>query len=420
MKSKQWTLSVFISLVSFFVTGCSSSSIPVIKEQSFTVWTLQSSETFEAFIREFDAHIPELILSVSVREFETEYDMTQALLHASIKNELPDVVFLYSHTVLDFPHLFQPVSDFSKILTVQKFKDDYSDATHHLLDENTIWAVPLGIETLGVLLQPTQQSLLDINPEDLQRVPLTWNDFLNAYSDDIPVPFGASPLVTHRNDILRSLFWQKRKSFYNFENAEYDFASFSEPISSTALFEPARDVTSLFFSFPHSIPVSEEEGFVSQQYRFLVRYPSEAWSMVNEENNVFSVLFPVFDQTKTSSLPARIFVGAIPHAATDPLLSWKFLSFIAQKEYQRSFVLSTFMPPSRRDLFFEFQDHFFLAPWIRQASVAHFLSSPISYQTENKVFDETFQAFFSHPSEISSDLFFKTLEQNLNKENIKK
>jgi ABC-type glycerol-3-phosphate transport system substrate-binding protein len=404
--------------------------------EQLTVWTAQNIGFWEAMAKEFDVERDDILLDIQVESFPTQAELQLSLINALAEGTGPDIVVTDSDWIIKNTKKLTPIND-SSVLNNEKFREDFYPVTHHLIHENTIWGIPIGVETIALFYNKALFTEA-IDGESILQQGATWKQILeftqqitktdNSFSGFSLSGFalGRSDNINHGRDVLQNMILQKTKNLYASGFNEYIFASQQEQISSDSKINHGQTAAEVFFAFTNSesavyswneLSISAKgmkdfEAFVNQDVGGVFGYARDVQTIQglihaqeSENKSTLSELnfevapFPRFSDEENMII-GKVTALAVPHSAENKNLAWNFLTFVARKESQRSAFLSTNIPSARQDLFQEQQSIDWYGVFVRQIMNAFPLIHPLPNANVEMGFEQYIQEVNDNKTEI--------------------
>lgn len=408
MKKYIWALLFFTLLL----TGCGEKNEEKSsKDLTLSLWTAHHSDFWEALGREFDAQTSDHV-KWNIRTFENDQTLQKALVNQLAEGHSPDIIFTHSDWIFHNPKKLFPYPK-NRIFTPEKYREMFFPVTHHLLQNQNIWGVPISVLTLGLIYHKADLSEKPLAPFSEKQSLIYWEDLENLLSqlnqkDNSPSRFAHSALALGDTDSLKNGFFthlnilfQKTGFRYHPSTKDYTFgenktfSSFESLQKENNFFESFSDPTHSHYSWNKYLAPDPEnldlETFAAEKTSIIFGFPQDIETIKNisaqkRENYQTSIsplnigwsFFPQFKDAPPR-LIGQVYALAVPFASQNRLYAWNFLTFASKKENQRAFFLSTQDPPALKELENEFRPHPIYRIWGQQipSSVPLLLDQPI-------------------------------------------
>lgn len=380
---------VYTILLIFFLWGCQSNNdytqAPI--SEQVTLWTAQDIGFWQALGKEFDIRLEDVLLEFHVQAFDSNEELQTTLINTMAEGESPDIILTDSDWVIKNTKKLIPFPT-NDVLNTEKYKQDFYPVTYHLLRNDEIWGIPIGVDSLAFFYNKSSFTE-NIAGEEILEKGITWKEVLeinqvlsqkdNSFSKFLysGVALGRNDNISHGSFVLQNMIFQKTKTFYAEGFHEYVFASQEEQESSTKKINHGTTAAEVFFIFSdENSPyyswsqyaaskkgMKDLEAFVEkkvasifgtvqdiQTIKGLIHSKrSQGKESINDLN--FGVApFPKFSKEE-EALIGKVSTLAVPRTAKNTERAWEFLLFAIKKENQRSAFLSTHIPSARQDLF---------------------------------------------------------------------
>jgi len=319
------------------------------------------------------------------------------LLEASANNKLPDMfVFrndglpLYKKYIKTAPASVFTASDFEKIFA--------EFTTKQLVSGNSLYGVPLGLATLGLVYNQAR-----FDAANITTPPQSWQDFDKANSalrkkdgQSLYASGVALGTASIRNypDIISLLMMQNgaqmtdrppTKATFELpdDSGYYPAAKALEYYASFA--QPAKQNYSYSDSLGDSL-----NALADDKTALIVDYPM-AYKLAQKKGSTVNLSVSALPQVNPSSpVNYGIFLtGSVSATSQNTEIAWDFWAFATQKNQQRKFSLASYWPASRRDLILDQLKDKELAAFAKQSASAQDWYKGINYATNAELVEMT-------------------------------
>ncbi len=403
-------------ITSFLLVGCEEKNQPKLDPESdstipmtFQIWTDSNRNFFEALSREFFAEIQRQNIKIKVIKFDSKEQLESFLLNAMSEGYGPDVIYITGNWVS---------SNFDKLLPREGdetfMPKDFSSlfvrsANETLLQNNKIYGVPMGIDSLG--LYYNEEHILDRLPD--RNIPAkTWQGieddvtYLSKQDNSLArfsssgIAMGRFDNILYGFDILENIIIQFGGEFFTEDKYEANFfrkkgsidgRSVSLGLKAFDLFTSFADNRFKYYSWSEFLAHSETkyknfETFAKGDVSMIFGYANDLKTIkevINKqrrsrqktilEKNVRVTFFPQVNDPSLGGVRkiiARVHALAVPKNTNKPKLAWNFLKFAIRKENLQSFFDETSLPTPRVDMIKEQETNPKVGVFVRQAKYA--------------------------------------------------
>ncbi len=406
-------------LCSFWILGCEKKEpeLPQISGR-LDIWASSDVDFWEALGREFVSIFDSSSLSVRVIAFESEEELTQMLPGAIFQKKGPDILVTSGDWIAHNREKLIPLTN-DESLQPEKFDEYFVPAVKEALVENqSIWGVPLGVETLAVIYNGghfTEEF------GEATEVGDTWEKFreqveaLNRKDNSFQRFSRSGGAIGRVDNINRGaetffeLFLQLTGNLFSEDGMEASFAENKGVLSTGERVNFALQALKFYLGFSnpgvsyHSwneLLVSPEsqykdfEAFVKGEVSLVFGTPRDfraiqtLFSTLSNQklipqNNVRIGFLPQFqspDETSVRNVLGSIEALSVPVSSRDSQLAWQFLKFAMRSENLQGFFKSTGIPSPRADMLLQQEAMPFMEVFARQAKVATGKVFPIAYK----------------------------------------
>lgn len=395
------------------------------------VWTAREGTAIDALAREFISAVKIPGFLIDVVKFDNDVELQDSLVDELAEGRGPDVV------LTDGEWIAQNTGKLVPLKTEEGFGiNEYGQAfvriaSELLIQENSIWGIPMAVDTLAVLYN--EDHLID--RLDARNNPgRTWQEFRRD-TEQLTIPdksfsrfarsgaaIGRTDNVTHGVEILENLMMQfgvkffsedgtaaafastfgttpegKRKNFgleaVNFYTsfADSSYLNFSWNELTASAKDPAKEFTP-FVNGDVSM-VFVHPGDIAKVKR-LIKESGKSSSKTISEKSIQIAMLPQSTDPDTSAarvVLGNLLAGAVPHTTKNSDQAWRFLKFLSKKESQSGFHDATKLPTARIDLITEQAADPEMGVFVRQAKFARSNPMPIDKSNFRKELSEVIQ-----------------------------
>ncbi len=375
------------------------------------LWTTTQPDFFEALGREFASEITASDLQFQIVIFDTESALEKTLTNALAEGTGPDIVVSEGDWIFHHQKKFLPLSG-DETFSSKKFAELFVPASAELLtDEQGIWGIPLGVDTLALIFNEAHFS------EHLSDTPIPakqWKELLPQIKsltkpdnslqrfERSGIALGRIDNVTRGSEVLEHLLVQMVKNLFSPDGTEAFFATSTGVTSEGQRVNFGQEALRFFLNFSRdgsenfswnellADKNSEEKDFqtfAEGKVSLIFANAQDFWKLYYNmlghpdtisQNNARVALFPQFDSSQSDAVfLANVLALAVPRSADDPTLAWQFLKFAAQPQNLQIFARDSHWPSARIDILKEQESDPILGIFAEQAQRARVARFPL-------------------------------------------
>lgn len=348
----------------------------------------------------------------------------QQLLQAQAAGTLPDLFGFRNDGLPLYKNSLSPAP--TSVMTTGQFSQAFADfATQKLVSGSTIYGMPFGIATLGLIYNTDGFKQAKVEP------PTTWQEFdkvnnlvrnkqgVNLYASGTAL---GTATIHNYPDIISMFMMQNGAAmtdnpptkatfeladstgYYPGSKALDYYASFSQP-------------TKANYSWSDSLGTSLG-AFATGKTQMILDY-STAIKTITKQNPSVKYGVAALPQTNPDN-PLNfgvIFTQGVSKSSKNTEIAWDFLGFATSKKQQKLYSQASLWPASRKDLISEQLNDKDLAPFAKQTSTASDWYRGINYATNAHLRDMIVNYFSGYDSKISVNLAAAAITTEIQKSN---
>lgn len=386
---------------------------PEFEGKLLQIWTTGDGGFMDALGREFVATLGTENTTMKVVSFENQKELENTLLDALAEGAGPDVIFSDSDWIVQNPTKIIPLSG-DESLTPEKFRRIFIPAAESLIRNQSLLAIPLHIDTLGILYNKEyfEQYLDQTDP------PSDWGSFhqvvrsltkqdnsLNRFSLS-GAAIGRVDNIIHGIEIFENLLTQTIGELFDTEkNPQFSQKTGVTPEGKRI--DYSLDVLNYFLSFADPTHPnfswntllakenSSDKDFLSfikgetalifgtlrdfQYIQSLITTLREEGETTISPHNIGIAPFPQFETKGAGeALVGKLQVLAVPISSREPTLAWKFLKFAMREENLRGYADVTQTISAHNEILLEQQSDPAKGIFAKQSVVAHVPKYPFA------------------------------------------
>ncbi len=413
---KKLILGFIFIVTSLLISGCEEKNQKIVDREldptvsmTFQIWTDSNHNFFEALGREFFVEIQRQNIKIKVIEFDNKEQLENFLLSSMAEGFGPDVIYTSGNWVANNYKKLLPREGDETFLPKDFSSLFVRSANETLLQNNKIYGVPMGIDSLG--LYYNEEHILDRLPS--RNIPSkTWKgiqedatslskqDNSLARFSSAGIAMGRFDNVLYGFDILENIILQFGGSFFTEDFREGNFyrkkgsidgRSVSLGLKALDLFTSFADSRFKYYSWSEflahkSTKYKNFETFAKGQVSMVFGYSGDLEiikEVINNqsknrkktilEKNIRVTFFPQVEDPTLGGIrkvTAKVHALAVPKTTNKPKLAWNFLKFAIRKENLQSFFDETLLPTPRVDMIKEQETNPKVGIFVRQAKYA--------------------------------------------------
>jgi multiple sugar transport system substrate-binding protein len=363
-------------------------------------------------------------VTVDIHYIDTASYQTQVL-QAQVAGTLPDIfgfrddgLPLYKKSLATAP---------SSVITSSQFGQTFADfATKKLVEGNTVYGIPFGIGTLGLIYNTDS-----FKKAGVKDVPTTWQQFdavnkqltnkqtTNLYSSGAAL---GTATVHNYADIISMFMMQNGATMTNtpptkatFELADSTgYASGSKALEYYASFgQPAKTNYTWSDSLGGSVA-----AFAGGKTQMIIDYSTTARS-ITKQNPSLKFAMAALPQTNPNN-PLNygvVFTQGVSKTSKNTEIAWDFLGFASSKKQQQLYSQASLWPAARKDLIAAQTNDKDLAPFAKQIATANDWYRGINYATNADLRDMLVNYLSGYDSKIAVNLASAAVTAEITKSN---
>lgn len=362
-------------------------------------------------------------VTVNIRYIEPANYQSEVLA-AQTAGTLPDMFGFRNDGLPIYKKSLQPAP--SSVITAGLFSQTFADfASKSLVSGNTVYGMPFGIATLGLIYNTDSLKKANITPPDTWQSFDTANNSLrnkdgqNLYGSGTALGTAA---IHNYADIISMFMMQNGAAMTNtpptkatFEQPDSTgYSSGSKALEYYASFaQPSKANYSWSDSLGGSL-----NAFAAGKTQMIIDY-STATRNIRKLNPELKFSTAALPQTNPSS-PLNfgvVFTQGVSKTSKNSEIAWDFLGFATSKKQQQIYSQASLWPAARKDLITEQLNDKDLAPFARQISSATDWYRGINYVTNASLVGMLTNYLSGYDSKIALNLAATVITAEIQKSN---
>jgi multiple sugar transport system substrate-binding protein len=368
-RTKRRMLSIVLVGLLFILTaqGCGNRGKPPEPDPiNLTYWSVfREKSDIEALITQYKALKPHVTITYRNLRF-TEYE--SELVNGFSLDRGPDIFSIHNDWLPKYRQRLAPIPQ--DMMTLREYQSSFAEvATDDFVQEGQIWAVPLSIDTLALYYNKDH-----FNQANLPSPPENWKEFrdhvklltktgsLGNFTQH-GAAMGTATNINRSVDILYVLMLQNQTPMTNTERTR---ATFDQSIRTPAgeTFVPGREALQFYtdFSSPSKDvytynPRSDFsiDAFAQGRASMMMNYSFQAKAIraLSPDLNFDIATMPQIEGANNRGEKvnfANYFGEVVSNKSINQREAWEFLTWITQKQQLATFLETSNLPTSRRDM----------------------------------------------------------------------
>jgi len=391
------------------ITDPATSETPAGKIAQLTVWTTESPDFFKALGREYLAETQRSNIRFKVVDFDDQAELKTYLIDSMASGRGPDIIYTDGAWISQNTNKLVPAKA-DDSFTPTNFRNTFvQSAQALLLEDEQIWGVPLGVDSLGLYYNEAHiqdrlpaRNLPGRTWEEFQQdvIALTKTD--NSFSRFAfsGAALGRLDNVTYGFDVLKNMFFQQNVSWFSPDGTQTTFSTTQGTVNGRAenLGEQALDLYTSFADdrFRHyswnefvatpNQPYADYAAFLKGEVSMVFGYTRDLVRLralraelqqkrqtVIPEGDIRVTFLPQVvhpNLSPTLSVLGEVYSLGVSRHSLYPDTAWDFLKFAINKDNLQSWHESSQLPTPRVDMLVEQEATPYIGIFVRQAKYA--------------------------------------------------